>query len=417
MKNKIIISHPSGNENTRAAVNGFYNASALDTFITSVAVFKNAWYYHFLHFSILREFKKRTFSSALQHKTKVFPLKEMGRMIAKTLNIKTMSKQNKGIFCSYEVCKYIDVKTANYLHRHKETTDAVYCYEDIALETFREAKKYGIKCFYDLPIGHWRYMRTLLQNELQKNKEWAITLGGLDDPNSKLKQKDEELRLADKIYVASTFTKKSLELYPSKLANIEVIPYGFPPANMQRVFRDLSNRKIKLLYVGGLSQRKGISYMFEALNGLEDFELTIISGSTNIDECPILKRSLTKHHFLGALPHDKVLKEMANNDILIFPSLFEGFGLVITEAMSQGTPVITTERTCGPDVITDGKDGWIVKAGESTSIREKLLYLSRNREKITKAGRNCLITAANRPWKKYEQELSNSVINYLNECD
>ena len=48
---------------------------------------------------------------------------------------------------------------------------------------------------------------------------------------------------------------------------------------------------------------------------------------------------------------------MKEHDVLIFPSLFEGFGLVITEAMAQGTPVITTDRTAGPDVISDNENG------------------------------------------------------------
>jgi glycosyltransferase involved in cell wall biosynthesis len=39
---------------------------------------------------------------------------------------------------------------------------------------------------------------------------------------------------------------------------------------------------------------------------------------------------------------------MRVNDVLVFPSLFDGFGMVITEAMSQGTPVIVSERSAGP---------------------------------------------------------------------
>ena len=85
-----------------------------------------------------------------------------------------------------------------------------------------------------------------------------------------------------------------------------------------------------------------------------------------------LLEQLSSCKYLGTMSHDLVLKQMSDNDVLIFPSLFEGFGLVITESMSQGTPVITTDRTCGPDIMTNGKDGWIVEAGTSEPIRALL---------------------------------------------
>ena len=52
---------------------------------------------------------------------------------------------------------------------------------------------------------------------------------------------------------------------------------------------------------------------------------------------------------------------MREHDVFVFPSLFEGFGLVITESMSQGTPVITTDRTAGPDLIKNDENGWLLK--------------------------------------------------------
>ena len=106
--------------------------------------------------------------------------------------------------------------------------------------------------------------------------------------------------------------------------------------------RGFAGRKIKVLFVGGLSQRKGISYFFDAIKGLEnDLEVTVV-GSGNINNCKVLKKALSNVNYIPSLPHEQILALMAAHDLFIFPSLFEGFGLVITEAMSQGTPVITT---------------------------------------------------------------------------
>ena len=125
------------------------------------------------------------------------------------------------------------------------------------------------------------------------------------------------------------------------------------------------------LFVGGLSQRKGIADVFAAADHhQDDVELTVI-GRGQVDDCPPLKVALGRHRWIPSMPHDQVLKEMRAHDVLLFPSLFEGFGLVITEAMSQGTPVITTDRTAGPDVFEDGKSGWLVTPGDTDALIRK----------------------------------------------
>ena len=65
--------------------------------------------------------------------------------------------------------------------------------------------------------------------------------------------------------------------------------------------------------------------------------------------------------------------------MLVFPSLFEVFGLVITEALSQGLPFITTSHTCGPNMITNGLDGFIVPIRSSDAIAVKLEQICNDR--------------------------------------
>lgn len=412
---KITIYHPFGNANTRAAVDGIYKQGILESFHTCIACFKGSLLYKLSSFGPLKEFRRRCFSPFLQGKTITHPFKELGRLLLPRLKLGRLTEHEKGIFCVDNVCHHLDNKVAKYVSQKYKYIGGIYAYEDLALHTFSIAKKYDIKCLYDLPIGYWRAMRYFLNEDREKNPEWAMTLGGFNDSEKKLERKDEELQLADKIYVASSFTKKTLEMYPGKLADIEVIPYGFPPVNMDRKYDNIRNRKIKVLYVGGLTQRKGISYFFEALKGLEDkIEITVV-GKGDLNKCIALKKALSKINYISSLPHDEILKLMANQDLFIFPSLFEGFGLVITEAMSQGTPVITTNRTCGPDIIHNGKDGWIVEAGVSKPIKDLLLQFISDPDILTKTGQRARETASKRPWSVYEKTLAESVNHYLND--
>jgi len=74
---------------------------------------------------------------------------------------------------------------------------AVYAYEDCALKSFQKAKKWGIQCIYDLPIGYWRAAHQIFEKERTMQPGWACTLAGLSDSTDKLARKDEELMLAD----------------------------------------------------------------------------------------------------------------------------------------------------------------------------------------------------------------------------
>ena len=97
---------------------------------------------------------------------------------------------------------------------------------------------------------------------------------------------------------------------------------------------------------------------------------------------------------------------MRQHDVLVFPSLFEGFGQVITEAMAQGTPVITTERTAGPDIIEHEKNGWLVNAGSAEAITAILEQLLLRPQLIEAVGGQACETAKKRPWRTYQEEIA-----------
>jgi glycosyltransferase involved in cell wall biosynthesis len=139
----------------------------------------------------------------------------------------------------------------------------------------------------------------------------------------------------------------------------------------------VDHEPMRIFYAGQLTQRKGLSYLFEALERFEyPYELSL-AGPFPTTPCEALEAALAKpnHRWLGSLPHARLLKEMTRNHVLIFPSLVEGFGLVVTEALSAGLPVITTTNTCGPEIITNGAEGFIVPIRDPDSIAEKFTFL------------------------------------------
>ncbi|MBC7915809.1 MAG: glycosyltransferase family 4 protein [Pyrinomonadaceae bacterium] len=405
---KIILSHPTGNANVRAAVKGFLDANILMEFDTCIASFPGSILNALSSLGPLAEIKRRSFVAELEPYTKSYPWKETGRLISAKAGLKALVKHEEGLLSIDSIYKSLDKKVASNLKSLKrQDLSAVYAYEDCAEASFVEGKRLGLKCFYDLPIGYWRAAKTLLSTEADRWPEWASTFIGFSDSVEKLERKDNELKLADKIFVASQFTAKTLGYYPGTLGSIEVIPYGFPPVDGSRKHsRAHGNKKLRLLFVGGLSQRKGIADLFAVADKLSTYiDLTIVGRKTT-NNCLALDKELKKHKWIPSLPHNEILSLMQQHDVLVFPSLFEGFGLVITEAMAQGTPVITTDRTVGPDIIDHGHNGWIIEAGSTDALQKAIEDLLVNPDLIQDAGREALETAAKRPWEVYGKELA-----------
>ncbi|HSI68647.1 MAG TPA: glycosyltransferase family 4 protein, partial [Gillisia sp.] len=174
-------------------------------------------------------------------------------------------------------------------------------------------------------------------------------------------------------------------------------------------YTSVSRNKLKLLFVGGLSQRKGIAELFNSIEALKPYVNLTVVGKKPTNSCAILNENLSRHRWFPTLPHSDILKLMKAHDVLLFPSLFEGFGLVITEAMSQGTPVITTDRTAGPDLIINAENGWLVEAGSAMALQNSIENLLLRPSLIATTGKEAMETARLRPWKVYGRELSRAI--------
>lgn len=406
----ILISHPTLNANTKALISVLLKNKILYKLYTCIAVFSGQLLFKLAGNPKLKDLKRRSLEKAWQRYTHSNSFFEFGRLLASKLQLKYLVQHEKGFFCIDKVYQKHDKWVANSLAKaKKDGLLGVYAYEDGALATFQKAKQLGLYCMYDLPIGYWKSARLLMHNEFDINPDWSSTLTGFNDSPDKLNKKDQELALADVIFVASSFTKKTLEEYSGILPEIRVIPYGFPEVKQKKEYQSLANRKLKVLFIGGLTQRKGLSYLFNAVEAMQNkVELTIV-GNKAIANCDVLNLALDKHKWIPSLSHDQVLACMREHDVLVFPSLFEGFGLVITEAMSQGVPVITTDRTAGPDIINNGEDGWIVPAGSSMAIKEVFTKILETPEIVKKFGIAAQQKAQTRPWSVYGQEMADAL--------
>lgn len=396
----VVISHPTGNANVREAALALAEAGLLEAFHTSLAFFSPSW---------PRQLLRRAYPSELRPFTRCHPFRETLRLAATRLGIGEWVRHEKGWASVDAVYRSLDRKVSRMARAR-----AVYCYEDGALETFCTAERLGAPRIYDLPIGYWRAARRILLEEAERRPEWLATMPGLQDSEEKLARKDGELRLASEIVVASTFTKSTLAECPYPIASVSVIPYGTDHPADEPPLRD-SSGPLRALYVGALSQRKGIADLFDAIKMVgNQVDLTIVGRKTG-GACSALDHALSIHRWIPSLPREKILEEMRRHDVLVFPSLFEGFGLVVTEALSQGLPVITTSHTCGPDVLTDGREGYLVPVRDPNAIADRLESLAGNRSLLSDMSAAALEKARELSWSGYRNRLAGMVRRVLAE--
>lgn len=357
----------------RQSVQALAEADLLAEFWTCINWNPEAAYAKLLPESLKRQFARRTFPAVARSRTHASPWREAGRLLAPKIKMQALTRHETGPLSVDAVFQALDRRVARRLP-HIAGLTGVYAGEDGACETFRQAQRLGLKRFYDLPIGYWRAAQALYAEEREREPEWAGTLTGTQDSSAKLARKDEELALADVVFVASAFTRQTLETATAFAGQVHVVPYGAPPETEAPMITATPPR-LRLLYVGSLTQRKGLSYLLQAVESVRDHvELTLI-GTKPVANCAPLEAALRRHRWIESLPHEGILSEMQRHDLLLFPSLFEGFGLVMLEAMSQGLPVVATPHTAGPDVITDGEDGFLVPIRSADAIAEKITLL------------------------------------------
>ncbi|WLT38832.1 glycosyltransferase family 4 protein [Synechocystis sp. B12] len=150
---------------------------------------------------------------------------------------------------------------------------------------------------------------------------------------------------------------------------ISIIPYGAPIEYFQPAPKP--DRTFRALFVGQVGARKGVHYLLQAWKKLRlpQAELMLV-GFNNfpqhwLDHLPSTVR------YIPSVPHPQLNQYYSSANVFVFPSLVEGFGLVLTEAMACGIPIIATPNTAGPDIITNGVEGFIIPIRDPEALQEK----------------------------------------------
>jgi glycosyltransferase involved in cell wall biosynthesis len=238
--------------------------------------------------------------------------------------------------------------------------------------------------------GHGsKYTFKVAKRIKEKNKQYIAMIGGLH-----MSYKGEALNYykeAHHILVHTNYQKAELLKHTEfSSLDIRVLPLGINTDFFKPIEKKETTDFI-ITYVGRISRLKQIELAIEAVahckkHGISKIQLNIIgpiSDDAYFNELNNLIKSLRcldNVHFLGSIPHDNLVVFYQKSDILALPSKHESFGMVMTEAMACGVPVMALKGAGGPDEIITHKVDGILTSKELYS--QEMFQLLLNQEEL-----------------------------------
>lgn len=199
------------------------------------------------------------------------------------------------------------------------------------------------------------------------------------------------LQTNDKFIFTNNTTKREVEkLLNHKLSGIVAFPgKNHIAPNKLKIKKESykPNDILRIIFVGNLYPNKGLDILIKALSQVDKslWILTVVGDNKkNINYTIKIKKlirefDLNKNVFLkGYISHDKLSIYLEQNHLFIVPSYYESLGIAIIEALGFGLPVIASNKGGTKEIISNGKEGYLIKPGNVFQLREKINYLIRN---------------------------------------
>ena len=257
-----------------------------------------------------------------------------------------------------------------WLSRAVEECSVFHCTSSFGLRTHIRAKRrFGALTVCDRGCAHIGFQDRILAEE---RDIWGIP-GDRINPGVVAREL-EEYDVCDIVTVPSPFARRSFVAEGVPKDKLRCVPLA---ADLG-MFRPLpkEDRVFRVLYVGAISLEKGIPYLLQAFADLDlpNAELWLVGAAAEEGQ-RILERFKGRHRYLGPKPRKDLAWYYSQASVLVLPSVQDGFGMVMAQAMACGVPVIASVHTGVDALFADGQAGYHVPIRDAAAIAEALLRL------------------------------------------
>jgi len=309
------------------------------------------------------------------------------RRLANKLGLDALLQQN-----------YFGFAAARQLHN----CDIVHGYTGQMLETINCAHRSGIRCVLDRPNTHVNYLRRAMRSEYAK---YDVPFAPYSERQAQ--READELDLADAVVTCSRFAKETMVEEGVEESKVHVVPYGVDLDLFHPAPRAECGGPFRVAFAGLICLRKGVQYLLEAWDqlALPDSEL-VLQGHLLDDAVGVVQYYANRFPFT-ILAHSENMGDVCrlynSADVCVFPSVEDGFGMVVAEAMACNRPVVVTDRMGAAELVREGADGYVIPGADVDALKERLAYLHGRRDSsIGAEGRSRL---AQLTWANYQARL------------
>jgi starch synthase len=262
------------------------------------------------------------------------------------------------------------------MERSGRQVDALIGISGSSLRTGARVQRAGGIFICDRGSTHQRYQERVVAAEYAR---WGVDRKPSDDRDTV--REEAIYAQADAITVPSTVAARSFVEMGIPAGKVHVIPYGvrleaFRPA--LTAVESPAPDEFAVLFAGGIGLRKGIPYLLQAFDRLGHPRKRLRLAGAVQDDIRALLPSLPQQQveFVGPVHRQRLIELMQTSDVLVLPSLEDGFGLVVAEAMACGCPAICSASAGAADLIVDGKNGFVVPSRDPAALAERLQQMA-----------------------------------------
>ena len=405
---KILFSAPVNAMSLQNAARALHDSGLLGAYCTNFGVAEGSYVMRgaerldrMFSWHIARELRRRVISEVPMDLIRLHPWCDIFRTALARANISDKLVDLVEARCLKDLDRHVAKQVAGF--------SGVYAYNRSCLETFRAAKRSGAFCILAVRDLEPRFYETWRDQEyakypLLKTAEQKT----LDDIEEALSATSKaEWELADLVIMNSDLCRESYSAY-GDLAKVRVVPLAFPVVD--NATDEPRAEALRILWAGTFSIRKGAHYLVDALNAIPP-EIAIEVHVFGKQELPneMFHRNKRPIMFKPTIPRSQLLKEYRRADVLVLPTLADTFAMVITEAMSQGLPVIATPRAGASLFIRSGENGIVVPACDAKALAEALCWCAGSRVQLHKMRNEARETARLWQWPDFRRALSQAI--------
>lgn len=274
--------------------------------------------------------------------------------------------------------------------------DAVICYENAALHTFRRAKEHGSTTILDAASFHHEWQDAVYEPIESKVVHTAIN-----------RHKDKEIEWADHILTVSELARESYLRGGVSGEKVTAVPMGatlsdfFPPDPLRS-----PDGSCTFLFVGHAGCRKGADTLLAASRRLHEASIEhSVQFAGHADE-GIFEDAPPPVEWLGYLGRDALVQAMHEADVLVLPSRHDSFGRVVVEAMATGLPALVSEHVGAKDVITENASGWVVPAGDPGALAAQMQWCAIHPQQVASMQEAAAAATQDYTWGAYRDRVT-----------